>query len=122
MGWTFLPQQPIYKQLVDHILVDIVSGHYAVGERLPSVRDLSVAAAVNPNTMQRAMAELESMGLIVTQRNSGKTVTDNKEAIRMARDDKAIEVAKAFIKSMEALGYSSSEALEFLTKAERKEA
>ena len=116
MGWTFMPQQPIYKQIVDHILTDIVSGHYACGERLPSVRDLSVTAAVNPNTMQRAMAELESMGLVVTQRNSGKSVTDNKEAIMTARDAKAMEVAKQFIRSMEALGYSKDDALAFLAK------
>lgn len=116
MGWTFMPQQPIYKQIVDHILTDIVSGHYACGERLPSVRDLSVTAAVNPNTMQRAMAELESMGLITTQRNSGKSVTDNKEAIMMAREAKAMEIAKQFISSMEALGFDKTEALAFLAK------
>lgn len=116
MGWTFMPQQPIYKQIVDHILTDIVSGCYPCGERLPSVRDLSVTAAVNPNTMQRAMAELESMGLVVTQRNSGKSVTDNKEAIMTARDAKAMEVAKQFIRSMEALGYSKDDALAFLAK------
>mgnify|MGYP002732614164 CR=1 FL=1 len=120
MGWTFMPQQPIYKQIVDHILTDIVSGHYACGERLPSVRDLSVTAAVNPNTMQRAMAELENKGLIVTQRNSGKSVTENGEAIKMARDVKAMEVAKQFISSMEALGYSKSEALEFLAAQDAK--
>ncbi|MDO5111156.1 MAG: GntR family transcriptional regulator [Clostridia bacterium] len=120
MGWTFLPQQPIYKQIVDHILTDIVSGHYSSGERLPSVRDLSVTAAVNPNTMQRALAELESMGLIITQRNSGKSVTENEEAIKMARDTKAMEVAKQFIKSMEALGYSKKEAQEFLAAEDVK--
>ena len=122
MAWQFTSQQPIYQQIIDTIERRIITGAYEMGGKLPSVRELALEAAVNPNTMQRALGELEEKGLIATQRNSGKTVTDNKEAIRMARDDKAIEVAKAFIKSMEALGYSSSEALEFLTKAERKEA
>lgn len=118
MGWSFSGQQPIYQQIVDHILMDVVSGRYASGERMPSVRELSVQASVNPNTMQRAMAELESRGLVTTSRNSGRFVTEDKGIIKMARDEKAIEVAKLFMQSMEALGYTKKEALEFLESKE----
>lgn len=114
MGWEFSSQQPIYQQIVDHILMDIVSGRYECGARMPSVRELSVQAAVNPNTMQRAMAELESRGLVTTSRNSGRFVTEDREVIKMARDEKAIEVARLFLQSMKALGYSQAQALEFL--------
>ncbi len=116
MGWKFSSQAPIYQQLVDHILMDIVSGRYESGERMPSVRELSLTAAVNPNTMQRAMAELEDMGLVVTQRNSGRTVTEDKGVIRMARENKAVQVARTFLMSMEALGYDHDAALAFLTQ------
>ncbi len=120
MAWKFSSQQPIYQQIIDHILMDIVSGRYACGERLQSVRELSVTAAVNPNTMQRAMAELEDMGLVVTQRNSGRFVTEDKGVIKMARDNKAAEVAKIFLMSMEALGYDRKAALAFLEEKENK--
>ena len=120
MGWNFSTQAPIYQQIVDHILMDIVSGRYACGERMQSVREMSLLAAVNPNTMQRAMAELEDMGLVVTQRNSGRFVTEDREVIRMARENKAAEVAKMFLMSMEALGYDKDAALAFLTQKEMK--
>lgn len=116
MGWKFSSQAPIYQQIVDHILTGIVSGRYQSGERLQSVRELSVQAAVNPNTMQRAMAELEDMGLVVTQRNSGRFVTENGEAIKMAKEEKAIEVARNFLISMKALGYEREEVLSLLTR------
>ena len=82
MAWQFDGNRPIYAQLVEHIQYDIVSGVYPPGEKLPSVRELATLAAVNPNTMQKALAELETDGLIFTQRTAGRFVTQDVEAIR----------------------------------------
>ena len=85
MAWELDADRPIYAQLVERIQKEIVSGKYQPGEKLPSVRDLAAVAAVNPNTMQKAFAELERSGLIVTQRTSGRTVTEDTELIGNTR-------------------------------------
>ena len=77
MPWSFQADTPIYTQLVARLQEQIVSGAYPPGSKLPSVRDLAADAGVNPNTVQRAFAELERLGLIYTQRTSGKFVTED---------------------------------------------
>ena len=72
MQWSFSNDLPIYSQLIGQIKVGIVSGVFPPGERLPSVRDLATEAGVNPNTMQRALAELERDGLVYSQRTAGR--------------------------------------------------
>lgn len=114
MAWEFTSQQPIYQQIVDYILMDIVSGKYEMGEKMPSVRELSLTASVNPNTMQRAMAELESQGLAVTQRNSGRFVTTDADTIAKAKNKKATDAAQNYLKGMAALGYTAKQALDVL--------
>ena len=76
MAWSFENGRPIYTQLLEQIEQRIISGEYSAGEKLPSVRELAAEAAVNPNTMQRAMAKLEQRGLVVTNRTAGRTVTE----------------------------------------------
>ena len=71
MAWQFEHDRPIYTQLLEQIRMLIISGVYPIGSRLPSVRDLAAEAAVNPNTMQKALSELERSGLIYSQRTSG---------------------------------------------------
>jgi DNA-binding transcriptional regulator YhcF (GntR family) len=121
LAWQFNSNRPIYQQIVDEIELRILNGTYEMGMRLPSVRDLAVLAAVNPNTMQRALAELEEMGLVTTQRNTGRTVTTDETAVSRARDIKADLLAETFMMQMQALGLSRKEVLERLTKAEHKE-
>ena len=106
---------------MDEIELRILNGTYEMGMRLPSVRDLAVTAAVNPNTMQRALAELEEMGLVTTQRNTGRTVTTDETAVSRARDVKAELLAETFMMQMQALGLSRKEVLERLAKGEQKE-
>ena len=84
MPWSFQADTPIYTQLVARLQEQIVSGAYPPGSKLPSVRDLAADAGVNPNTVQRAFAELERLGLIYTQRTSGKFVTEDAAAIDAA--------------------------------------
>ena len=121
MAWQFNANRPIYQQIVDEIELRILNGTYEMGMRLPSVRDLAVTAAVNPNTMQRALAELEEMGLVTTQRNTGRTVTTDETAVSRARDVKADLLAETFMMKMLALGLSRKEVLERLAKGEQKE-
>ena len=88
MAWELNGERPIYLQLVEQIRLRIISGRYAPGERLPSVRDLAAEAAVNPNTMQRALVELESCGLVITQGTMGRIVTDSNEIINAERKNR----------------------------------
>lgn len=74
MAWSLNSDRPIYTQILEKIQTRIISGVYKPGEKLPSVRELAAEASVNPNTMQKAFAELERSGLILTQRNSGRTL------------------------------------------------
>ena len=77
MPWELSNDRPIYLQLMERIQMDIVSGKYHAGDKLPSVRDLAIEAAVNPNTMQKALSELERVGLVYSQRTSGRFITED---------------------------------------------
>ncbi|MBR3736085.1 MAG: GntR family transcriptional regulator [Lachnospiraceae bacterium] len=114
MPWNLDSDRPIFLQIVERLESDIVSGKYAPGEKLPAVRELAVEAAVNPNTMQKACAELERIGLVYSQRTSGRFVTEDKKRIDQTRKDLAKKTAKAFLHKMEELGISRDEALKLL--------
>lgn len=103
----------------DQIVAGILSGYYKLGEKLPSVREFAVLAAVNPNTVQRALAELESIGLIETQRNTGKFVTREERRIEMARKQRGESLAEEFLKSMAALGYTCEQTIDLLKQSEK---
>ena len=77
MEWKLTDSRPIWQQLTEQITLRILKGEYPPGGRLPAVRDLAVQAGVNPNTMQRAMAQLEQDGLAVGSRTAGRTVTED---------------------------------------------
>ncbi len=121
MAWQFTSSRPIYQQIVDEIELRILNGTYEMGMRLPSVRDLAMLAAVNPNTMQRALSELEEMGLLTTQRNAGRTVTTDEEAVKRARSAKADLLAETFLLQMKSLGLTKEEALKRLEQGDTKE-
>ena len=109
MTWSFTPDRPIYLQLQELIKLSIVSGLYPPGSKLPAVRDLAMEAAVNPNTLQRALAELEREGLVYAQRTSGRFVTEDETVIEKAKNDLAIELVDAFLEKMAAIGYNATE-------------
>jgi GntR family transcriptional regulator len=121
LAWQFTSSRPIYQQIVDEIELRILNGTYEMGMRLPSVRDLAMLAAVNPNTMQRALSELEEMGLVSTQRNAGRTVTTDEEAVKRARSAKADLLAGTFLLQMKSLGLTKEEALKRLEQGDSKE-
>lgn len=122
MAWQFMSDRPIYVQVSDQIVSGILTGTYKMGERLPSVREFAIIAAVNPNTIQRALSELESVGLIETQRNTGKFVTQEGSVIEMARKRRGEILAEEFLKSMAALGYTGEQTIGLLAEASKKEA
>ena len=121
MAWQFSSDRPIYVQVSDQIVSDILTGTYKMGERLPSVREFAIIAAVNPNTVQRALSELESVGLIETQRNTGKFVTQEGSIIEMARQKRGELLATEFLKSMAALGYTAQQTISLLEEAQKGE-
>ena len=109
MAWQFRNDIPIYTQLIAQIQQRIVSGALLPGERLPSVRDLAAEAGVNPNTMQRALQELESRGLLQAQRTAGRTVTADDTALQALRRRRAGTLAAEFLHQMQALGLTEAE-------------
>lgn len=109
MPWTLDNDRPIYVQIMERIQMDIISGVYHAGDKLPSVRDLSAQAAVNPNTMQKALSELERNGLLHSQRTSGRFITEDKDMLQQLKQSLASEHIKDFINKMKSLGFKEDE-------------
>lgn len=120
MTWKFDSDRPIYTQLTRQIQMRIVSGYYPPGGKLPSVRELAAEAAVNPNTMQKAFADLERAGLIITLRTNGRTVTEDTEMINEIRQKLAGEYLEHFIAQMRELGFSREEIIAFIENTRRE--
>ena len=109
MVWTFDSDQPIYTQLVDRIKFAIVSGELKPGDRMSAVRELALEAGVNPNTMQRALQQLEREGLVFAQRSAGRFVTEDTAVIGRVRAALAAQQVKRFRDAMQALGCTEEE-------------
>lgn len=114
MPWDFASDRPIYLQLMENIQQKIISGEYAPGERLPSVRELAAEAAVNPNTMQKALSELERAGLVFAQRTSGRYITEDTGLIQQLKRDVAATEAMEFLQRLGRLGFLPQQAVELL--------
>ena len=110
MAWSFDPNRPIYAQLTERLRLRIASGEYPPGSKLPAVRELAADAGANPNTVQRAFAELEREGLIFTQRTSGRFVTEDPAMVNAARRTLAGAQVEAYFSGMASLGYEAAEA------------
>ena len=125
MEWKLAGDRPIWLQLKEQITQRIVTGVYPMGGRLPTVRDLAAEAGVNPNTMQRALAELENDGLAVTNRTAGRLVTTagrlvttDPSVVEKVRDALAGKCMMDFYDGMAQLGFSRQEARQKLEEAE----
>ncbi len=117
MPWDLDADRPIFIQILERIRVDIISGKYEAGEKLPSVRELAAQAAVNPNTMQRAFAELERTGLVYSKRTSGRFITEDREMIEQVRIEIAKEKIKLFLEGMRQLGYEKAQILPLIQQS-----
>ena len=105
---------PIYIQLVDKLKVYIISDKIKVGERLPSVRELAMQLKVNPNTVQRALGELENLKLIYTERTNGKYATTDKNLINKIKNDYAKELSDKYFSGMNDIGFSKNDTIKYL--------
>ena len=114
MEYVFDNERPIYIQLVEIIRIHIVSGKFKKGQRLPSVRELALMMKVNPNTMQKALVELEDEKLIYTERTNGKYVTENEKLIEKIKKELAQEKVNNYLNSMKNIGISYESAIKYL--------
>ena len=114
MAWDLDSDRPIFLQIVERIRLDIVSGRYAPGDKLPSVRDLAGEAAVNPNTMQKAFSELERTGLVHSFRTSGRYITEDTALIESVKQTLAERHIEDFLSRMDRLGYQDEEILSLI--------
>ena len=114
MQFDFNNNIPIYIQLVEQLKMYIISGKIKVGERLPSVRDLAFQTKVNPNTMQKALMELENLGLIYTERTNGKYVTTNQKLIGKLRLEHVKKATNKYFEDMKQLGLSKDDVIKYL--------
>ena len=121
MQWKLSDDRPIYVQLMETITAAIASGTLAAGSRLPSVREMAAQAGVNPNTMQRALAELERDGLLYSQRTAGRFVTDQSDRITQKRKELAMQQIRIFLSSMKEMGYTSEQTLNLTQQAVKEE-
>ncbi len=114
MSWKFNNSKPIYIQIADKIEMMILSGEYKSGESLPSVRDFAVQASVNPNTMQRAMQELETRGLIFVQRAVGRLVTEDNSVIENRLNQKVKNITLNYLNEIKTLNIKKEDAFKIL--------
>lgn len=121
MSWKFVNDRPIYMQLVEQMQLKILSGEYQAGQKLASVRDLAAEAAVNPNTMQKALAELEKSGLLYSERTTGRFITDDTDKITRIRRVYAEKSVLEFLEQMKGLGFDTEETIRLISGIIREE-
>lgn len=104
MAWKLTSDRPVYIQLAEEIEIRIIGGDYPPGEKLPSVRELAAEAVVNPNTMQKALAELERRGLAYTNRTAGRFVTSDSKLIQERQSELLKSETNGFLEKIKRLG------------------
>ena len=118
MSWKFSGERPVYLQIMDHIRGDILRGEIPPGSRIPAVRELAVIASVNPNTMQRALTELEREGILVCCGTMGRFVTGDTAVLEAARRIAQLEAAKNCAAQLAAFGMTLQDAAKLLSEEE----
>ena len=122
MNWKFSGDRPVYQQIMATLRGAIVKGELAPGNKVPSVRELAAQAQVNPNTMQRALTELEREGLLVGGGTSGRTVTTDQRVLSAMKDRILTELARECAEKFQVFGLSPTQAARLLESLdERKE-
>lgn len=121
MPWNLNSDRPIFMQIIEKIQMDIISGLYRPGDKLPSVRELAQEASVNPNTMQKALSELERTGLVYSQRTSGRFITEDITMIEKLKSELAKEIVTQFLENMQKLGFQREDTISLLTEITEQE-
>ena len=121
MNWKFTGDRPVYQQIMAALRGAIVKGELVPGQKVPSVRDLAADAQVNPNTMQRALTELEREGLLIGGGTSGRTVTTSQEILSAMRDRILTELARECAEKFMTFGITTTQAAQLLLNLEREQ-
>lgn len=121
MPWNLDSDRPIFLQIIEKIQTNIISGVYKPGDKLPSVRELAAEASVNPNTMQKALSELERTGLVYSQRTSGRFITRDTAMIYELKEKQAKEIVASFLAQMHMLGFQKEETIALISETIREE-
>lgn len=117
MAWTFSGDRPVYLQIAERIEQSVLSGIYPPGGQIPSVRQLALEAAVNPNTVQHAFTELENHGIILSRGTQGRFVTEDTETIEVCRRAMAQKYVRSFLRDLEQLGITKEQAITMIEEA-----
>ena len=117
MAWKFTSDRPVYLQIAERIKKSVLSGIYPPGGQIPSVRQLALEAAVNPNTVQHAFTELENQGIILSRGTLGRYVTEDTHTIEACRSEMAQQYVRVFLRDIEQLGISRDQALIMIKEA-----
>jgi DNA-binding transcriptional regulator YhcF (GntR family) len=120
MEWDINSERPVYIQLIEQIQTGIISGYYKPGDKLPSVRDLAADAAVNPNTMQKALVELERTQLVYANRTSGRFITSDETMIKKLKGQSAKNQIIDFLEKMKQFGFENEEVMNLITEIVRE--
>lgn len=111
MEWNFNNETPIYLQIIDRFKMDIANGSLKPGNKVPSVRELALSAGVNPNTMQKALSELERDGYLESRRTSGRFVADIGNQADSLKNDLAHKLCSEFCEVMSKVGFTPEQSL-----------
>ena len=121
MNWTFVGDRPVYQQIMALIRGGILTGELSPGQKIPSVRDLAAQAQVNPNTVQRALTELEREGLLVSGGTSGRRVTEEEAILEEMKEQTITELARECAEKFRVFGLSPAQAAQRLMLLEEQE-
>lgn len=111
MAWSFTSGRPVYLQIAERIIKSVLSGEYPTGAQIPSVRQLAMEAAVNPNTVQHAFAELENEGIIISKGTLGRFVTEDTQIVENCRQKMAHRLVLNFVENIEQLSITKEQAI-----------
>lgn len=114
MAWKFTSDKLIYIQIAERITLSVLSGEYLPGEQIPSVRQLALEAAVNPNTVQHAFSELEREGIIISKGTIGRYVTEDPVVIENCRKKNAEQTVKDFVKKIQPLSIDKEQVIKMI--------
>ena len=120
MQWEFNSDRAIYAQIIEQMKLFIVSGELEPGDKVPSVRELASEAGVNPNTMQKALSELERSGLLFSNRTSGRFITEDDTMIQNIKEELAKENIENFLKNMKKIGFDKKQTAELILNFEKR--
>jgi len=120
MEWSFHGRSPVFMQICDLLRTEILCGRYPPGAQFPTVRQLASEAAVNPNTMQRALSALEEEGLLQSGGTQGRFVTDNPEVLASAKDALQRKTVQSFLAGAARLGISPADIIRIIEEQEEK--